>query len=156
MEVRIETIGEIGVARIRHLGPYDEVGPCFDRLMEWAAAVGARPGRVLTLSYDDPADVEPESLRSDACIELSTGAAPPRDITLDTIAPGRYAVSSHRGPYDGIPEAYARLLGVWLPRSGEEVADRPCMEIYRNSPLDTPAAQLVTDLCVPLRPAPAG
>lgn len=46
------------------------------------------------------------------------------------------------------------LFSLWLPQSGEEVHDRPCMEIYRNSPLDTPPAELLTDLCLPLRRAP--
>ena len=60
-EVRIETLEEIEVARIRHVGPYNEVGPCFARLFEWAASVGAQPGRVLSLSYDDPCAVAPEN-----------------------------------------------------------------------------------------------
>ena len=34
--------------------------------------------------------------------------------------------------------------------------DQPCMEIYRNSPLDTAPVQLLTDLCLPLRPVPEG
>ena len=153
MEVRIETLDDIEVARIRHVGPYDEVGPCFERLLEWAATIGARAGRVLSLSYDDPEDVAPQSLRSDACVELHTDASPPPGISLDRLGGGRYAVYTHRGPYDGIAEAYRRLFGLWLPQSGEEMDDRPCMEICRNSPLDTAPAQLLTDLCLPLRPA---
>ena len=156
MEVRIETLDDIQVARIRHVGPYDEVGPCFERLLEWAATIGARAGRVLSLSYDDPEDVAPQSLRSDACVELHTDASPPPGISLDRLGGGRYAVYTHRGPYDGIAEAYRRLFGLWLPQSGEEMDDRPCMEIYRNSPLDTAPAHLLTDLCLPLRPAPTG
>ena len=58
---------------------------------------------------------------------------------------------THRGPYEGIPEAYKLLYGLWLPQSGEDVDDRPCMEIYRNSPVDTAAALLLTDVCLPLR-----
>ena len=50
------------------------------------------------------------------------------------------------GYYDGIADAYGRLFGSWLPESGEELDDRPCMEIYRNSPLDTAPEQLLTDL----------
>ena len=61
MEVRIEAFEDIEVARIRHVGRYNEVGPCFARLFEWAASVGARPGRVLSLSYDDPCAVAPEN-----------------------------------------------------------------------------------------------
>ena len=49
MEVRIENLADIDVARIRHVGPYNEVGLCFERLFQWAAAIDARPGRVLTL-----------------------------------------------------------------------------------------------------------
>ena len=151
MEIRIETIDEIEAARIRHVGPYNEVGRYFERLLEWAASIGCRPGRVFSLSYDDPDTVPPESLRSDACIELRTDVPPPPDITVDTLAAGRYAIHTHRGPYDGMPEAYGRMFSLWLPQSGEEVDDRPCMEIYRNTPLDTPPAELLTDLCVPLR-----
>ena len=36
MEVRIETLDDIEVARIRHVGPYEEIGPCFESLFEWA------------------------------------------------------------------------------------------------------------------------
>lgn len=37
MEDRIETFDDIEVARVRHVGPYTEVGSCFERLFEWAA-----------------------------------------------------------------------------------------------------------------------
>ena len=154
MEVRIETIDEMQVARVRHVGPYDEVGRCFERLFEWAASVGVRPGRVLSLSYDDPGTVAQENLRSDACLELRTGISALPGIGVETLDAGRYAIHTHRGPYDGIPEAYRRLCASWLPQSGEEMDDRPCMEIYCNTPLDTPPAELLTDLCLPLRTAP--
>ena len=153
MKVRIEMIDGFEVARIRHVGPYNEVGPCFARLMEWAAAAGVRHGRVLTLSYDNPDAVSPEDLRSDACIELLADASPPPDIAVETLAAGRYAVYTHHGSYDGIPEAYRQLSQRWLPQSGEEMDVRPCMEIYFNSPYDTPVDELLTDLCLPLVPA---
>ncbi len=60
MAVRIETFDDIDVARVRHVGPYHEVGPCFARLSEWVAAIGARPGRVLGIYHDDPSVVAPE------------------------------------------------------------------------------------------------
>ena len=159
MDVRIETVGPIRVARIRHVGPYTEVGPCFERLFRWAASIGAPTGRVLTLSYDDPGSVAEDRLRSDACVELRTGEEPPPGIELGPVGGGRYAVYRLIGPYDGIAEAYRRLFEEWLPGSGESMADGPCIELYRHAQTDRPPEKLVTDLCVPLvegRPAGAG
>ena len=157
MEVRIEMFDDIGVGRVRHVGPYTEVGPCFDRLFAWAASIGARPGRCLLLSHDDPEVVPPERLRSDACLELETDVSPPAGISLDSVGAGRYAVYTHRGPYAGIATAFQRLIVAWLPESAEE-ADfgRPCVEIFRNSPVDTAPSDLLTDLCVPLRAVSGG
>ena len=40
MEARIETFDDIKMGRVRHVGPYHEVGSCFERLFAWAASVG--------------------------------------------------------------------------------------------------------------------
>ena len=154
MEICIKTLGATKVARVRHIGPYNEVGPSFERLFAWAVAIGARPGRVISISYDNPESVAPESLRSDACLELETDASPPPGISMDSIGAGRWAVYTHRGPYDGIADAYRRMFGSWLPGSGEEIDDRPCMECYHNSaarnrtrgPADRPVPALATDI----------
>ena len=151
MNVCIKTLDAITVARMRHVGPYNEVGPCFERLFAWAEEIGVRPGRVFSISHDNPETVAPESLRSDACIEIQIDATPPPGISLDSIGAGRWAVYTHRGPYDDIAAAYRRLFGSWLPGSGEEVDDRHCMECYHNSPVDTAPEDLLTDLCLPLR-----
>ena len=55
MDVRIETIGPIQVTRFRHVGTYAEVGPRLEQLFRWASAIGVPTGRVITLSWDDPA-----------------------------------------------------------------------------------------------------
>ena len=156
MDVRIETIDEIEVARIRHVGPYNLVGPCFERIFAWIAETGTVPGRVFTRSWDNPDTVAPEELRSDACIEVGTGAVPPDGIVLDRVRPGRCAVATHRGAYDGLPGTYRRLFTQWLPQSGEKPSGQPCMEIYLNSPRDTEPGGLVTELLVPLMPPPGG
>jgi len=48
-------------------------------------------------------------------------------------------------------DAFRRVWGLWLPSSGEEVADLPCREIYLNDPTEVPEAELLTKICVPLR-----
>ena len=49
MDVRIETMDPIQVARIGHVAPYAEVGQCLERLFRWTAVMGAPTGRVLNL-----------------------------------------------------------------------------------------------------------
>ena len=156
MDVRIETIDLIQVARIRPVGPYAEVGPCFERLFRWASAIGVPTGRVLTLSWDDPETAPTDRLGSDACVELRTEEEPPPGIELCAVGGGRYAVFRLVGPYEGISAAYARLFDEWLPGSGASTDGGPCMELYRSGPAGTPAEQLVTDLCVPLCGTAAG
>lgn len=151
MDVRIDTIGPIQVARMRHVGPYAELGPCFQRLFRWASAIGVPTGRVLTLSWDDPERVLVDRQRTDACVELRTAEEPPPGIVLGSVGGGRYAIYRLVGAYAGIGKAYGRLLGEWLPGSGESMEEGPCMEIYRKSQGDTPPEKLVTDLCVPLK-----
>lgn len=151
MDVRIEQLNSIRVARIRHVGPYADVGPCFKRLFRWAGAIGVPTGRVLTLSWDDPETVAPERLRCDACVELRTDQEPPPGIVLGPIGGGRHAVHRFVGPYEGISKAYLRLCDEWLPGSGESIGEGPCMEIYRKTQADTPPDRRVTDLCLPLQ-----
>ena len=156
MDVRIETVGPIRVARIRHVGPYNKVDTCFERLFRWAASIGAPTGRVLTLSWDVRGTAAADRLRVDACVELRTGEDPPPGIELGPVGGGRYAVYRLVGPYEGIAAAYGRLFDELLAQCGEPADDRPCMELYRRVQADTPPERLATDLCVPLRDPAVG
>lgn len=96
MVVSIEIPDPIHVARVRHVGPYADVGPCFERLFRWAASIGAATGRVLTLSYDDPETTAADRLRVDACgpaarMELVLEYRPPVPFTdpVSFLAVGR-------------------------------------------------------------------
>ena len=151
MDIRIETVDPIHVARIRHVGPYSEVGPCIERLFRWAGGLGVPTGRVLTLSWDNPETAAPDVLRSDACVELRTEEEPPPGIELGPVGGGRYAVYRVTGSYDGFAQAYRRLSEEWLGSSGESKQERTCLEMYRDTPVNTPQEMLVTDLCLPVR-----
>ena len=65
MDVRIKTIGPIQVARIRHVGRYAEVGPCFERLFRWASGDrrADRPGPHPVLGRPGNGAVRPAALR---------------------------------------------------------------------------------------------
>jgi AraC family transcriptional regulator len=86
-----------------------------------------------------------------AAAALAPGAKAPAGLEVVDVAGGRYAVYRHIGPYAGINAAFNRLLGEWPPSSGLELDGRPALELYRNSPLDTPANALITDLHLPVK-----
>jgi AraC family transcriptional regulator len=66
------------------------------------------------------------------------------------IAPGRYAVFTHVGPYDTLYRSWVAVHRDWLPRSGERLRPAPAMEISLNDGGLTPPAELLTEIWLPL------
>jgi len=153
MEVRIERLPGLSAAALRHTGPYREVSRCFDRLIAWAETTGIpwRERQVFSRSYDDPDRHPAAALRSEACLELREAVDPPDGVDFVELPEGRYAIHRLEGHYDGISGAYRRLFAEWLPASGEELDERPCLEIYLNDCARLPDARWLTDLCLPLK-----
>jgi AraC family transcriptional regulator len=135
-----------------HIGPYADCGTAWGRLFGWAGQhrVALRPGHPpIGLCYDDPDITDPARCRYEACAVLAPGADPaplPEGFHIREIPGGTYAQTLYTGPYDGISAAYAALLGQWLSRRSVTLPDEPTMEFYLNSPLDTPAAELQTEI----------
>lgn len=151
--VEIRTSEATTLAAMPHRGPYFQINRAFQTLSATMAARGMFPqaGRMVAVYYDDPQSVAPEALRSHAGFEMKGAAeiAPPLERV--DLAEGRHAVLTFTGPYAGLPAAWDQLYAGWLPGSGEEPADAPSFEVYRNSPMDTAPEALVTELWVPLK-----
>lgn len=152
-DVTLKDLPAMTVAGIEHKGPYPEIGGAYEQLSAIFTARNLWPHArgMVAVYFDDPSLVAPEALRSLAAVAVADGFPQPQDLVSMNLAPGRHAVLRLKGPYAGLPEAYAYLYGQWLPESGEEPADAPQFEMYPNSPLDTAPADLLTDICVPLK-----
>jgi AraC family transcriptional regulator len=150
--VEIKTLAPQPIAFVRHVGPYNQVGAAWGRLCGWAGPRGLLgPGtRYIGVSYDDPQITPPEKLRYDAAITLDRPAQPEGDVGVTELAGGEYATLIHKGPYDNLSRTWMLLLCSWLPKSGRELRDAPCFELYLNSPDSTPPEELVTLLHAPL------
>ncbi|MEE8170544.1 MAG: GyrI-like domain-containing protein, partial [Phycisphaerae bacterium] len=154
IDVRIEERQAIRVAFIRHVGPYDGVGPTWQKMFAWASPLGlVGPGTTpIGLCHDDP-DVTPrDRVRYDACLAVDERTQPQSEMGVQEIPAGEFAVAAHHGPYERLGETYRTLCGQWLPRSGREPASRPAYEIYLNSPLTAAPEDLMTDIYLPLEP----
>ena len=153
-EVRIEAIPALRVAFLRHVGPYEECGPTFQRLMSCGGPKGCLgPNtKILAICHDDP-DVTPkDKLRLDCCFTVDENFEAVDDLQVQTLQPGEYAILSHEGPYTGLKDAYCWLFGEWLSTSGREFGNQPPLEVYVNDPNSTPPEELLTEIWVLLKP----
>jgi len=152
MKVEIRRIRPMRVAFIRHVGPYDEVSSTWERLCDWAGMHMFIDGqtRLFGACYDDPEITDPTKLRYDACLTVAPDVEPEHEIGVQTTRGGLYAVTLHEGPYCELKQTYRRLFGEWLPSSGYEPADPPCLEFYLSDPESTEPQDLLTDVCIGL------
>ncbi len=154
MNVRIETMGPMRVAFMRHVGPYRDVGDTWEKLFAWAGPRGLLGPklRYLGICHDDPEVTPEDKIRYDACLVVDESFEPEGDVGVQNIPEGQYAVTTHEGPYEQLGDTYARLCGQWLSASGRELAPSPPFEIYLNSPENTAGEDLLTDIYLPLGP----
>jgi len=152
MDVTIKEMPELRVATVSHRGPYNRISEAFARLGQLAASARlfGPESAMLAIYHDDPETTPEPELRSDAAIVVSRDAKIPADMGELRLPAGRYACTTHVGPYERLGDAWARLMGEWLPKSGHRIADGMSYEIYRNTPMDVPRSELRTELYVPL------
>jgi AraC family transcriptional regulator len=150
MDVELVVRDEQRVAFVRHIGPYDEVGAAWEKLMGFAVSRNLMKNAFFGLSYDDPDITDANKLRYDACVVVDADIDPSGEIGIQTVAGGTYAKFRHVGPYQQFSTTYAAFFEQWLPDSGYEVTMIPCVEQYLNDPRSTPEHALETDVYVSL------
>lgn len=145
-EVQIRSLQATRVAFARHVGPYEQVGEAWGRLMAFAAQRGRVAHPAFALVYDDPEVTAPERFRYDACLEVGPEIAAEGAIGIQLVPAGRFAVALHRGPYEALSQTYGVLLAGWAPRHACAMAGGPSIERYLNDPHRTRAPDLQTEV----------
>jgi AraC family transcriptional regulator len=150
MNVVIEQVPELRLATVHHVGPYDSISKAFARLGQLAGPAGLIRGdaRMLAVYHDDPESTPAAELRSDAALSVPADAKLPAGLDEGRIIGGAYAKAIHTGPYSGLGDAWARLMGVWLPKSGRTLGAGGMFEVYKNTPETAKPEELVTELYV--------
>ena len=151
-DVAIETLPEMPLACVKHVGPYPEMGKAFEALFNTIGAqnLWAQIEATVGVFFHNPEETPEEELVSLAAVALKPGASCPDGLAPYTLEAGRHAVMIHKGSYAKLSEAYAYFMSEWLPQSGEHHAARPSFEIYLNDPTETPEDELLTKICAPL------
>jgi AraC family transcriptional regulator len=155
--VTVKDLPSYHVAYMRHVGPYGAGGipALWTRLNAWIARHDLDgPDRVtLGIGHDDALVTAPERCRYDACVVVARAFAADRLVNVTDVPGGKYAVSPFTGTAREIVGAWEALYRSWLPDSGYEPDDRPCLEIYRGRPdMTSRPGTFHCELCMPVRP----
>ena len=157
MNVAIRALGPYHVAYMRRVGPYGAHGipALWERLTEWMTThdlAGAKAVK-LGIGLDDPAVTPPGKCRYDACVVVPPEFPADRRVNVTDIPGGKYAVTSFVGTAHEIGGAWDALYRSWLPTSGYEPDNRPCLEVYRGDPaISSRPGVFRCEVCVPVRP----
>lgn len=157
-KIEVKNVPEMNVAYLRHIGPYagDQAlfGRLFGRLFSWAGPRGlAGPGsRLMSIYQDDPDITDEAKLLLDVALTVPPGTAAEGEIGVRTIPAGTYAVGHFEIQPEQYSEAWQMIMGQWLPESGYQCSDGPCLEIYLNDPKTHPEGKHIVELYVPVKP----
>lgn len=102
------------------------------------------------ISFDDPTVTESEKLRYNACLTVSKEVKPEAEIGVMQIPEGKYAIFTHKGPYEELNSSYNYIFGQWMAENKIELRNEPCLENYLNTPEKTKPEKLVTEIMVPI------
>jgi AraC family transcriptional regulator len=158
VQVGVQDLPERQVAYVRHTGPYAGDAKLFQRLFgrlsRWAGPRGLiRPDALfLTLYHDSPELTDPSKQRISVCLSVPENTPVEGEIGSMAVHGGRYAVGRFELKDDEYGGAWNYMAAVWMPESGYQFDDFPCMEIYRNNPEEHPEHKCVVDICIPVRP----
>ncbi len=143
------------LAVMEHHGDPMTLSSTLDRLMSWAAAqpidVMPKPGEAFGFAYDDPRDSAAEEWQFDFALTVPDHFKLSGDVSEKVLPGGRYAVTTHKGSRDNIGDTVYGIYRDWLPASGEEPGDLPCIFCYQNFDNETAETELLTEIWVLLK-----
>jgi AraC family transcriptional regulator len=156
MKLEMKSFPDVRVAYMRHVGPYGDpgIGRMWQRFEAWCREKGMfKPQHeAYGISHDSPDITAPEKCRYDACIAVDAGFRPEGEIGVQTIAGGFYACAPFTGTGEEIHAAWMRVYSEWLPDSGYQADDRPCIEAYGSDlKIDPKTGAFSCELRLPVR-----
>ncbi len=155
MTITIKELPAKRVAVMEHHGDPMRLGDTLDKLITWAKAgpINLKPkaGEAFGFGYHDPREVKPEEFRFDLALSVPQDFKLNDQVTERTIPAGRYAVTMHKGSRDNIGDTIYSIYRDWLPQSGEELGDLPCIFCYYNFDYEVAETESLTEIWVLLK-----
>jgi len=161
LPVTVKELEPMLVAYIRHVGSFQGNADLFERLFtrirHWAGPRGLlllSSARLMSIHHDNPemGITEAGRLRLDAAVTIPPGTKVDGEIGSQLLEGGTYAVARVRIQPRQYMETWDRLMSEWLPGSGYQPDDRPCLEIHLNDHRADPLGWHEVELCLAVKP----
>ena len=152
MQIDVIERPQMRAAALRHVGPYPQIGPVFDKLVGIAVVSGwfsLPEACTLLMTYDCPDTVPATELRSDAAVVVGPDSVLPVDVDELIIPAGRYVRGVYIGPYSGLADAWTAFSDN-VRAAGYAVEGSTALEMYVSDPRSCPVDELRTELYLPL------
>ena len=155
INVNIKELPARRLAVIEHYGDPKKVGETASKLIAWAKAqpvnLKPKPGEAFGFGYGDPKEVPAEEFRFDLAITVPQTLKLDGEVIEKYLPAGRYAVTMHKGSRDNIGDTIYSIYRDWLPQSGEELGDLPCIFCYYNFDYEVAETESLTEIWVLLK-----
>lgn len=155
MTIAIKELPAKRVAVMEHHGDPMRLSDTLDKLITWAKAqpINLKPkaGEAFGFGYQDPREVKPKEFRFDLALSVPQDFKLNDQVTERTLPAGRYAVTMHKGSRDNIGDTIYSIYRDWLPQSGEEPGDLPCIFCYYNFDYEVAETESLTEIWVLLK-----
>ncbi|MDN3509324.1 MAG: AraC family transcriptional regulator [Candidatus Neptunochlamydia sp.] len=155
MTITIKDLPSRRLAVMEHHGDPMKLSITLDKLISWAKAqpINLKPkaGEAFGYGYHDPRETPPEEWRFDLALTVPQDFKLSDEVIDRELPAGRYAVTTHKGSRDNIGDTIYHLYRDWLPESGEELGDLPCIFCYHNFDHEVAETELLTEIWVLLK-----
>lgn len=153
MHLDIKDLPGYHVAYVRHIGKYEKCGKAWRTVIKWVRARRLINDSTyyIGISYDSPVITPVDKCRYDACITVPGETEASGKVSIADIRPATYAVYRFDDKIDYIGQTYHKIYCQWLPQSGYQPGECPCIEFHYNNPEDNPERRVTSDLCVPVK-----
>lgn len=149
MKVDIKSGRKIRLAVMEHRGDPKLIAESVNKLITWAKAQSVnlkpKPGEAFSIAYDDPKTTKASEFRLDLAIKIPENLKLSNEVMEKYLPAGRYAVAMHKGSRNNIGDTVYALYRDWLPNSGEELGDFPCVFCYYNFEHEVAETELLTE-----------
>lgn len=155
MTITIKDLPSRRLAVMEHHGDPMKLSITLDKLISWAKAqpINLKPkaGEAFGYAYADPRGTPPEKFQFDLALTVPKDFKLSNEVIDRELPAGRYAVTTHKGSRNNIGDTIYHLYHDWIPESGEDLGDLPCIFCYHNFDHEVAETELLTEIWVLLK-----